>query len=132
MKLVLCVAAALIDPDNRVLIQKRPPNKPFAGFWEFPGGKIEAGETPEQALVRELDEELGLLTIEKALFPLSFISYTRSDEHVLIPLFGIRNWTNQPVPKIGQELAWVRPNRIGDYPLLESNRAVLSTLIQLI
>lgn len=131
-KLVLVTAAALIDVDNRVLIQKRPEGKPFAGFWEFPGGKLEAGETPEEALVRELQEELQVTTIEKAFFPLSFISHAYPDSHVLMPLFGCRNWTGVPQTCIGQELAWVYPARLADYNLLPSNKPVIAPLCQLI
>lgn len=131
-KLVLCAAAALIDPDNRVLIQKRPAGKPFAGLWEFPGGKMEVGETPEDALIRELGEELGIATLTKAFFPLSFISFSYPDQHVLIPLFGCRNWTGVPAPREGQDLAWVKPPRLADYDLLESNRALIAPLCELI
>lgn len=131
-KIVLVSAVALIDADNRILIQKRPEGKPRAGFWEFPGGKIEEGETPEQALVRELEEELGIVTLEKALFPLSFMSYSYPDCHALVPLFGCRNWTGLPTPNLGQELAWVRPARLADYNLLESNRPVIAPLCQLV
>jgi 8-oxo-dGTP diphosphatase len=133
-KLVLCSAAALIDADNRVLIQRRPEGAKHAGWWEFPGGKLEIGERPEQALVRELKEELDVTTIEKAFFPLSFISYTYADEgrHVLIPVFGCRNWTGLPTPVEGQELAWVKPPRLGDYKLLESNVPLIAPLCELI
>src|SRR5690606_31170155 len=122
-KLVICSAAALIDADNRILIQKRPEGKAYAGWWEFPGGKMEEGERPEQTLIRELKEELDITTFEKAFFPLSFISHTYADmdRHVLIPVFGCRNWTGMPTPKEGQELAWVKPVRLRDYKLLESN-----------
>lgn len=130
--IVLCVAAALIDADNRVLIQKRPEGKEYPGFWEFPGGKIESGETPERALVRELNEELGITTIEKALFPISFISHARPDKHIVMPLFGIRNWTGLPQPCIQQELAWVRPTRLADYKLLLSNIPLIAPLMALI
>lgn len=129
---VLCVAAALIDADNRVLIQKRPEGKEYPGFWEFPGGKIEWNETPEHALVRELEEELGIRTVPSALFAISFISHARPDKHIVMPLYGIRNWTNVPVPKINQELAWVKPPRLADYNLLESNKPLLSPLMAMI
>lgn len=131
-KIMLVAAAVLIDADNRVLIQKRPEGKPWAGYWEFPGGKIEDGETPEGALIRELQEELGIVTIEKAFFPLSFCSHTYPSGHVLIPLFGCRNWTGKPLAKEGQELAWVKPPRLGDYQLLASNIPVIAPLCQLI
>lgn len=132
MKIVLVAAAALIDADNRILIQKRPEGKPHAGFWEFPGGKLEVGETPEQALIRELHEELNITTIAKAFFPLSFISHTYPDCHALIPLFGCRNWTGKPEAKDGQEMAWVKPARLGDYNLLESNVPLIAPLCELI
>jgi 8-oxo-dGTP diphosphatase len=130
--IILVAAAALIDVDNRVLIQKRPEGKPYAGFWEFPGGKIEAGETPEAALIRELKEELSVTTLEKAFFPLTFISYTYPNGHALVPLFGCRNWVGLPEPKEGQELAWVKPVRLADYNLLPSNIPVIAPLCQLI
>lgn len=131
-KMILVAAAVLIDADNRVLIQKRPEGKSWAGYWEFPGGKIEQGETPEIALIRELGEELGIVTIEKAFFPMTFISHSYPEGHALIPLFGCRNWTGKPAPKENQELAWVKPVRLGDYQLLPSNIAVIAPLCQLI
>ncbi len=130
--IVLCVAAALIDADNRVLIQKRPEGKEYAGFWEFPGGKIEPNETPEQALVRELKEELDINTVIKALFPISFISHARPDKHIVMPLFGIRNWAGLPTPQIQQELAWVRVPRLADYNILTSNIPLIAPLMALI
>ena len=130
--IVLCVAAALIDADNRVLIQKRPEGKEYAGFWEFPGGKIERNETPEQALVRELKEELDINTVIKALFPISFISHARPDKHIVMPLFGIRNWAGLPTPQIQQELAWVRVPRLADYNILTSNIPLIAPLMALI
>lgn len=132
VKMILCAAAVLIDADNRILIQKRPEGKAWAGYWEFPGGKLELGETPEQALVRELREELNVTTIEKAFFPLSFISYTYPEGHALIPLFGCRNWTGVPQALEHQELAWVRAPRLADYQLLPSNVAMIAPLTQMI
>ena len=132
LPLTLCAAAALIDPDNRILIQERPAGKYKAGFWEFPGGKLETGETPEQALVRELREELGITTIEKALFPVSFISWSWPHTHVLIPVYGIRNWTGDIVAHEGQKFAWVKPARLRDYNLLPSNESVIAPLMALI
>jgi 8-oxo-dGTP diphosphatase len=130
--LILVAAAAIIDVDNRVLIQKRPEGKSYAGFWEFPGGKLEKNETPEAALIRELFEELGIVTIEKAFFPLTFMSYEYPNGPVLMPLFGCRNWVNAPLPRENQELAWVRPARLADYKLLESNIPLIAPLMQLI
>jgi len=132
VKLILCAAAALIDADNRVLIQKRPEGKSWAGYWEFPGGKLEAGETPEQALIRELKEELAVTTVEKAFFPLSFISHTYPEGHALVPIFGCRNWTGIPQTLENQELAWVKPIRLADYNLLPSNVPMIAPLSQLI
>jgi len=131
-KILLVAAATLIDVDNRILIQKRPEGTHMAGYWEFPGGKLEDGETPEAALVRELKEELGVITLEKALFPMTFISHAYPAGHVLIPLFGCRNWTGKPQSLEGQEMAWVKPVRLGDYNLLPSNIPVIAPLCQLI
>lgn len=132
-KIILVAAAALIDVDNRVLIQKRPEGKAWAGYWEFPGGKLEAGETPEAALVRELHEELGVVTIEKAFFPMSFMSHSYPEHgHLLAPLYGCRNWTGLPQGLESQELAWVKPARLADYQLLPSNIPVIAPLCQLI
>jgi 8-oxo-dGTP diphosphatase len=128
LKIILCSAAAIIDADNRILIQCRPTGKPYAGYWEFPGGKLDIGETPEQALVRELQEELGITTFVKALFPVGFVSYSYPEQHMLMPVYGIRNWTGVPQAKIGQELAWVKPARLSDYNLLPSNVMLLPTL----
>jgi 8-oxo-dGTP diphosphatase len=130
--IILVTAAILIDADNRILIQKRPEGKPRAGFWEFPGGKLEDGETPEAALVRELQEELSITTIEKAFFPMTFISYRFPEGHALITLFGCRNWSGLPQTNIGQELAWVKVPRLGDYNLLPSNISAIAALCQLI
>ena len=127
VSITLCAAAAIIDPDNRILIQKRNTGE-YAGYWEFPGGKLEIDETPEQALIRELKEELDISTITKALFPISFISYSYPKTHVLIPLFGIRNWTGVPYPKLQQEIAWVPVKRLATYSLLPSNMMVLPIL----
>jgi 8-oxo-dGTP diphosphatase len=132
LPLTLCAAAALIDPDNRILIQERPPGKYKEGFWEFPGGKVEEGETPEQALVRELREELGVTTLEKALFPLSFISWSWPHQRVLIPVYGIRNWTGEIIAQEGQKFAWVKPARLQDYNLLPSNLAVIPSLLAMV
>jgi 8-oxo-dGTP diphosphatase len=117
MALVLVVACALIDADGRVLITQRPPGRPMAGLWEFPGGKIDAGETPEQTLIRELHEELGIVVQDACLAPLAFASHAYSDFHLLMPLYVCRRWQGIPVAKEGQSLAWVRPNRLKDYPM---------------
>lgn len=116
-KLLLVVAAALIDPDNHVLITRRPAGKPLAGLWEFPGGKVHEGETPEAALVRELQEELGIEVCESCLAPFTFASHTYEHFHLLMPLFLCRKWDGDIVPREGQEIAWVRASRLGKYPM---------------
>ena len=115
--LLLVAAVALIDRDGRVLLTRRPPGRRMAGLWEFPGGKVEPGETPEAALIRELHEELGIGTRESCLAPLTFASHAYDDFHLLMPLFACRRWEGDPAPREGQELAWVRPARLADYPM---------------
>ncbi|MGE3228475.1 MAG: 8-oxo-dGTP diphosphatase MutT [Hyphomicrobium sp.] len=115
--ILLVAAAALIDRDNRVLISKRPEGKSLAGLWEFPGGKVDRGETPEEALRRELKEELGIEVCETCLAPFTFASHTYDDFHLLMPLFLCRNWEGEVTGREGQELAWVRPNRLSGYPM---------------
>ncbi len=115
--IVLVSAVALIDVDGRVLLAQRPTGKSMEGLWEFPGGKVEAGETPEQALIRELQEELGIDTWESCLAPLTFASHGYDDFHLLMPLFACRKWKGAPAAKEGQKLAWVRPNKLRDYPM---------------
>ena len=110
-------AVALIDPEGRILLAQRPPGKSLAGLWEFPGGKVEPGETPEQALIRELQEELGIDTQVSCLAPLTFASHSYPDFHLLMPLFACRRWQGIPSPREGQTLAWVRPDRLRDYPM---------------
>lgn len=117
MKVVLVSAVALIDPDGRVLLAQRPPGKAMAGLWEFPGGKVEAGETPEAALIRELREELGIDTWASCLAPLTFASHAYDDFHLLMPLYVCRRWHGQPVAQEGQVLKWVRPKELRDYPM---------------
>ena len=117
MKLVLVAACALIDADSRVLIAQRPQGKPMAGLWEFPGGKFEAGERPEQTLIRELREELGIAVSELCLAPLTFASHSYPDFHLLMPLFACRKWQGIPTPQEGQTLAWVRPQNLRGYPM---------------
>lgn len=117
MKTVLVSAVALIDPDGRVLLAERPAGKSMAGLWEFPGGKIEVGETPEQALVRELKEELAIDTWASCLAPLTFASHSYDDFHLLMPLFACRKWDGFVTPQEGQRLAWVKPNKLRDYPM---------------
>lgn len=117
MKTVLVSAVALIDADGRILIAQRPEGKSMAGLWEFPGGKIEAGETPEVALIRELQEELGIDTWASCLAPLTFASHTYDDFHLLMPLFACRKWNGTPQSREGQTLKWVRANQLRDYPM---------------
>lgn len=117
MKTLLVSAVALIDPDGRVLLAQRPEGKSMAGLWEFPGGKVEVGETPEVALIRELHEELGIDTWESCLAPLTFASHAYDSFHLLMPLFACRKWEGTPHPKEGQTLKWVRANKLRDYPM---------------
>jgi len=117
MKIVLVSAVALIDPDGRVLLAQRPEGKSLAGLWEFPGGKVEAGETPEAALIRELKEELDIDTWSSCLAPLTFASHSYDDFHLLMPLFACRRWQGTVRAVEGQQLAWVRPGNFRDYPM---------------
>ena len=117
MKTVLVSAVCLIDRDGRVLLAQRPEGKSMAGLWEFPGGKVEEGETPEVALIRELEEELGINTWESCLAPLIFASHTYEKFHLLMPLFACRKWEGTPVAREGQVLKWVYPKDFRDYPM---------------
>ncbi len=117
MKTLLVSAVALIDVEGRVLLAQRPEGKSLAGLWEFPGGKVEAGETPEAALIRELREELGIDTWKSCLAPLTFASHSYDAFHLLMPLFACRRWEGIPTAQEGQTLAWVRPERLRDYPM---------------
>ena len=114
---VLVSAVALIDPDGRILLAQRPEGKSMAGLWEFPGGKVEPNETPEQALIRELQEELGIDTWESCLAPLTFASHSYEKFHLLMPLFACRKWNGTPESREGQALKWVRVNQLKDYPM---------------
>jgi 8-oxo-dGTP diphosphatase len=127
--LLLVGACALVDADGRVLIARRPEGKPLAGWWEFPGGKVEAGESPEMAVVRELREELGVEPCEQCLQPFAFASETLEDGRALLmPLFICRRWDGFVDPKEGQQIAWVRPERLGDYDLLSADRPLAAEL----
>ncbi|MDE0968428.1 MAG: (deoxy)nucleoside triphosphate pyrophosphohydrolase [Octadecabacter sp.] len=117
MKTVLVSAVALIDVDGRVLLAQRPEGKSMAGLWEFPGGKVESGETPEIALIRELQEELGIDTWQSCLAPLTFASHSYNDFHLIMPLFACRKWKGTPSPQEGQTLKWVRANQLSNYPM---------------
>ncbi|MCZ8312025.1 MAG: (deoxy)nucleoside triphosphate pyrophosphohydrolase [Rhodospirillales bacterium] len=131
-RVLLVVAAALIDADGRVLLARRPPGKAMAGLWEFPGGKVGPGETPEAALIRELKEELGLDLAHACLAPLTFASHRYPDFHLLMPLFAARNWKGTPVPREGQELAWVRPLKMSDYPMPPADVPLVAMLRDLL
>lgn len=127
-RLVLVAAVALIDRDGRVLLARRPEGKAMAGLWEFPGGKVEPGETPEAALIRELREELGIDTQESCLAPLTFASHAYPDFHLLMPLFACRRWQGVLQPREGQDLAWVRPGDLARYPMPPADRPLLPVL----
>ncbi len=127
--LLLVAACALIDPDGRVLIAQRPQGKAHAGAWEFPGGKVERGETPEQALIRELREELGVEPCEQCLQPFAFASHPLDEtRHMLMPLFVCRRWDGFADPREGQTIAWVRPDKLADYPLLDADKPLAAEL----
>ena len=126
--LLLVSAVALVDADDRILLARRPAGKSMAGLWEFPGGKLRDGETPEAALIRELREELAIDTVESCLAPIAFASHTYDDFHLLMPLFVCRVWTGTPQPREGQELAWVRPRDMGKYPLPPADRPLVAML----
>ncbi|WP_051083068.1 8-oxo-dGTP diphosphatase MutT [Kiloniella laminariae] len=130
--IVLVAAAALIDADGRVLLAQRPEGKSMAGLWEFPGGKVDPGETPEQALVRELKEELGIDTRSSCLAPIAFASHGYDDFHLLMPLFVCRIWQGQVVPQEGQQVTWVRPVRLRDYPMPAADEPLVALLRDLL
>ena len=128
MTIVLVSAVALVDPDGRVLLSQRPNGKDMAGLWEFPGGKVEANESPENALIRELEEELGVLTWNSCLAPLTFASYNYTKFHLLMPLFICRKWEGTPFPKEQQKLNWVRPIHMKNYPMPPADTPIISVL----
>jgi 8-oxo-dGTP diphosphatase len=128
VKVVLVSAVALVDVDGRILLAQRPEGKSMAGLWEFPGGKVEPGETPEAALVRELHEELGIETWDSCLAPLTFASHSYPEFHLLMPVFACRKWAGQPQSREGQRLAWVRPNALRDYPMPPSDEPLIPLL----
>ncbi|WP_034492418.1 8-oxo-dGTP diphosphatase MutT [Afifella pfennigii] len=127
--LVLVVAVALVDVDGRVLLTKRPAHKEMAGLWEFPGGKVEANETPEDALIRELEEELGIAVKADCLAPLTFASHSYPTVHLLMPLYVCRRWSGWPTALEGQELRWVRPARMREFPMPPADEPLVSHLI---
>ena len=128
MKVVLVAAVALIDPDGRVLLAQRPEGKAMAGLWEFPGGKVELGETPEVALIRELREELTIDTWASCLAPLTFASHSYDGFHLLMPLFACRKWQGRPRPIEGQTLRWVRPREMRDFPMPPADVPLVAVL----
>ena len=132
IRLTLVVACALIDTDNRVLIAQRPEGKALAGLWEFPGGKLEPGERPEPALIRELAEELGITVEEPCLAPLTFASHGYDDFHLLMPLYICRKWEGMVTPREGQQLAWVRANKLRDYPMPPADIPLIAHLTDLL
>ena len=132
MKLLLVVAVALVDADDRVLIAKRPEGKQLAGLWEFPGGKLEAGERPEDALIRELREELGITVKPPCLAPLTFASHAYDDFHLLMPLFVCRKWEGFVRPLEGQELKWVRAKALRDHPMPPADAPLIPALVELL
>jgi len=132
VKIVLVAACALIDADGRVLIAKRPDGKALAGLWEFPGGKVEADERPEQTLIRELDEELGITVKEACLAPLTFASHAYPEFHLLMPLWVCRRWDGLVTAREHAGLAWVRPNRLRDYPMPPADEPLIPPLIDLV
>ena len=130
--LVLVAAVALIDEDARVLVATRPAKKSMAGLWEFPGGKVELGETPEACLIRELEEELGIRTKAACLAPLTFASHAYPTFHLLMPLYVCRVWEGEPVPLEGQEIRWLRPKALFALPMPEADRPLLPFLDELL
>jgi len=130
--LVLVAAAALVDADGRVLLCRRPPGKSMAGLWEFPGGKVEAGETPEAALIRELREELGIEVRPACLAPATFASHAYPTFHLLMPLYLCRRWEGTVSPREGQETAWVRGLRLRDYPMPPADAPLIPMLRDLL
>jgi len=132
VKLTLVVACALVDADRRVLIAQRPEGKTLAGLWEFPGGKVEAGERPEVTLIRELHEELGIDVTEPCLAPLTFASHAYESFHLLMPLYICRRWEGQVTARERQQLAWVRANKLRDYPMPPADLPLIAHLQDLL
>ncbi|WP_417806232.1 8-oxo-dGTP diphosphatase MutT [Thioclava sp.] len=128
MKLLLVSAVALIDTEGRILLAQRPEGKSLAGLWEFPGGKVESGETPEACLIRELREELGIETEQSCLAPLTFASHDYEDFHLLMPLFACRKWQGIVAPQEGQKLAWARAKDLRDYPMPPADEPLIPIL----
>jgi 8-oxo-dGTP diphosphatase len=131
-KLLLVAACALIDADGRILLAQRPEGKSLAGLWEFPGGKVEAGETPEETLIRELEEELGIVTKAACLAPLTFASHSYETFHLLMPLYVCRRFEGIPTGREGQEIKWVRPAALRDYPMPPADEPLIPILQDLL
>src|SRR5947208_10927348 len=132
LPIVLVAAVALIDPDGRVLLAQRPEGKHLAGLWEFPGGKVHDGETPETALIRELDEELGIDVVASCLAPFTFASHAYPEFHLLMPLYVCRKWSGIVSAREGQRLAWVRPARLSDYQMPPADKPLVAMLRDLL
>jgi len=132
LRITLVSAVALVDADGRVLLAQRPEGKAMAGLWEFPGGKINPGETPETALIRELAEELGIDVAASCLAPFTFASHSYPEFHLLMPLYVCRKWSGIPVAREGQRLTWVRPARLGDYPMPPADAPLVAMLRDLL
>jgi 8-oxo-dGTP diphosphatase len=128
-KVVLVSAVALIDPDGRVLLAQRPEGKEMAGLWEFPGGKVHEGETPEAALIRELREELGITVPHRCLAPLTFASHAYENFHLLMPLYMCRNWEGEVTPLEGQKLAWVRAQKLREYAMPPADEPLVAMVL---
>jgi 8-oxo-dGTP diphosphatase len=132
INVILVVACALVDADKRVLITQRPEGKTLAGLWEFPGGKVEPGERPEETLIRELQEEIGITVKEACLAPLTFASHAYEDFHLLMPLYICRRWDGEVIAREGQNLAWVRANKLRDYKMPPADIPLIPHLIDLL
>ncbi len=130
--IILVAAVALIDADGRVLLAERPEGKHLAGMWEFPGGKVQPGETPEAALIRELDEELGISVHESCLAPFTFASHAYPEFHLLMPLYVCRKWQGIVTAREGQRLKWVRPPQLADYPMPPADKPLVAMLRDLL
>lgn len=131
-KILLVAACALVDTDGRILLAQRPEGKSLAGLWEFPGGKVEAGETPEETLIRELDEELGIKTKVACLAPLTFASHTYETFHLLMPLYVCRRYEGIPHGREGQSIKWVKPQALRDYPMPPADEPLIPYLQDLL
>jgi 8-oxo-dGTP diphosphatase len=132
MRLLLVAAVALVDADGRVLLARRPEGKPLAGLWEFPGGKVEPDERPEETLIRELREELGIEVKEACLAPLTFASHAYRDFHLLMPLYVCRRWDGLVRAREGQALKWVRPRELAGYPMPPADEPLIPALVDLL